>query len=162
MSIQSSTPPAHAQGAADQNAAVSARGLTKRYGDVVAVNGVDLTVTRGDVYGLLGPNGAGKTTFMRMLFGLIRRDEAASRCSVGRSSTRGSPRWRGRRVRGDPRFYPYLSGRANLEVLSTLDRGEGQTVVEDALRIVELTDRRAVRYASTPTGWSSDWASPPR
>ena len=130
------------QDAADRSAAVSARGLTKRYGDVVAVKDVDLTVTRGDVYGLLGPNGAGKTTFMRMLFGLIRRDEGGLEV-FGRSvQHQGIAALAG--VAGfveTPRFYPYLSGRANLEVLSTLDRGEGRTAVEDALRIVELTDR---------------------
>src|SRR4051794_5427276 len=54
---------------------VQTRGLVKRYGDLAAVDGVDLMVPAGDVYGLLGPNGAGKTTFMRMLFGLIRPDE---------------------------------------------------------------------------------------
>src|SRR5262249_28284048 len=51
---------------------VCARGLVKRYGDVVALAGVDLTVERGDVYGFLGPNGAGKTTALRILLGLIR------------------------------------------------------------------------------------------
>jgi ABC-2 type transport system ATP-binding protein len=106
------------------------------------VKDVDLTVTRGDVYGLLGPNGAGKTTFMRMLFGLIRPDEG--RLEVfGRSiEHQGVAALAG--VAGfveTPRFYPYLSGRANLEILSTLDRGEGRTAVQDALRIVELADR---------------------
>jgi ABC-2 type transport system ATP-binding protein len=51
---------------------VEVRGLVKRYGEVVAVNGVDLTVDAGDVYGYLGPNGAGKTTSLRMMLGLIR------------------------------------------------------------------------------------------
>jgi ABC-type multidrug transport system ATPase subunit len=46
---------------------VRAVGLVKRYGDLAAVDGVDLTVPAGAVYGLLGPNGAGKTTFMRIL-----------------------------------------------------------------------------------------------
>ena len=49
-------------------------GMTKRYGDLVAVNGISVQVEQGEVYGVLGPNGAGKTTFMRMLFGLIRPD----------------------------------------------------------------------------------------
>ena len=53
-------------------APVVARGLVKRYGDIVAVAGVDLTVEPGDVFGYLGPNGAGKTTSLRMLLGLIR------------------------------------------------------------------------------------------
>ena len=50
---------------------VEARGLVKQYGRITAVDHVDLTVNRGDVYGFLGPNGAGKTTALRMLLGLI-------------------------------------------------------------------------------------------
>src|ERR671926_352414 len=51
-------------------APVEIRGLVKRYGDIVAVDHVDLTVQPGDVYGYLGPNGAGKTTSLRMMLGL--------------------------------------------------------------------------------------------
>ena len=58
---------------------VIARGLVKRYGDIVAVAGVDLTVEPGDVFGYLGPNGAGKTTSLRMMLGLIRPTEGAVR-----------------------------------------------------------------------------------
>jgi ABC-2 type transport system ATP-binding protein len=57
---------------------IAARGLVKRYGDITAVDHVDLTVRAGDVYGYLGPNGAGKTTSLRMLLGLIRPDEGAA------------------------------------------------------------------------------------
>ena len=53
-------------------APVEVRGLVKRYGELTAVDGVDLTVNAGDVYGYLGPNGAGKTTSLRMMLGLIR------------------------------------------------------------------------------------------
>ena len=56
---------------------VSARGLFKRYGELVAVDHVDLTVEKGDVFGYLGPNGAGKTTSLRMLLGLIRPTEGS-------------------------------------------------------------------------------------
>ena len=54
---------------------VEVRGLVQRYGELVAVAGVDLTVLPGDVFGYLGPNGAGKTTSLRMLMGLIRPTE---------------------------------------------------------------------------------------
>ena len=57
---------------------VAARGLVKRYGEITAVAGVDLTVERGDVFGYLGPNGAGKTTSLRMLLGLIRPTEGSA------------------------------------------------------------------------------------
>src|SRR5262245_62364760 len=53
---------------------VDVDGVTKTYGDLVAVDDVSVEVAQGEVYGILGPNGAGKTTFMRMLFGLIRPD----------------------------------------------------------------------------------------
>src|SRR3954469_5720462 len=91
---------------------VQARGLVKHYGEIHAVDGVDLTVPPGDVYGLLGPNGAGKTTFMRMLFGLIRPDAG----SVELFGMRGVPGKVDalRDVAGfveTPRFYGYLSGR---------------------------------------------------
>ena len=54
------------------SAVIEARGLVKTYGEITAVDNVDLTVEPGDVYGYLGPNGAGKTTSLRMLLGLIR------------------------------------------------------------------------------------------
>src|SRR5260370_31541067 len=51
---------------------IEVRGLVKRYGEITAVDDVDLTVNPGDVFGYLGPNGAGKTTSLRMMLGLIR------------------------------------------------------------------------------------------
>ncbi|MEA2192906.1 MAG: type transport system ATP-binding protein [Solirubrobacteraceae bacterium] len=122
--------------------AVKARGLLKRYGELTAVDRVDLTVAAGQVYGLLGPNGAGKTTFMRMLFGLIRPD-AGSVELFGRPSVAGDVGAL-RDVAGfveTPRFYPYLSGRANLEILATLDRSDSAGRIADVLEQVDLSDR---------------------
>jgi ABC-2 type transport system ATP-binding protein len=114
----------------------------KRYGDLVAVDGVDLTVPAGDVYGLLGPNGAGKTTFMRMLFGLIRPDEGRIEL-FGRAGALGKVDAL-QDVAGfveTPRFYGYLSARANLEILATLDRRDRNGVIEEVLEQVGLADR---------------------
>ena len=63
-------------------APVEARGLVKRYGEITAVAGVELTVNAGDVYGFLGPNGAGKTTTLRMMLGLIRPSAGRFGCSA--------------------------------------------------------------------------------
>src|SRR6202162_5676401 len=63
----------------DLLAPVRARGLRKVYDEVVAVDGIDLNVEPGDVYGFLGPNGAGKTTTLRMLLGLIRPTEGGGK-----------------------------------------------------------------------------------
>jgi ABC-type uncharacterized transport system ATPase subunit len=121
---------------------VQTRGLVKRYGDLVAVDSVDLTVPAGDVYGLLGPNGAGKTTFMRMLFGLIRPD-AGSVELFGREAVAGKVDTL-RDVAGfveTPRFYGYLSGRANLEILAELDRRDGNGRIDEVFEQVDLRER---------------------
>ena len=124
-------------------AAVEARGLLKRYGDLVAVDHIDLEVAEGEVYGILGPNGAGKTTFLRMLFGLI-KPEAGTISVLGRSfAEQGISALAG--VAGfieTPRFYPALSGRRNLELLAALDlREDPEAKIDEVLRIVDLGDR---------------------
>ncbi len=58
---------------------IDVRGMTKRFGDLAAVDHVDLTVRAGEIYGFLGPNGSGKTTFLRMLCGLLRADDGSGR-----------------------------------------------------------------------------------
>src|SRR4051812_32387807 len=119
-------------------APVEVRGLVKRYGDLVAVGGVDLTVEPGDVYGYLGPNGAGKTTSLRMMLGLIRPSAGEVRL-FGRDPQLGVAALEG--VAGfveSPRFYPYLSGRTNLELLAALDGDDAATRIDEGLAVVEL------------------------
>ncbi len=103
--------------------AVSSRGLTKRFGHHLAVDGIDLAVPRGQVYGFLGPNGSGKTTTIRMLLGLIRptagRHELLGQAVPERSAA-VLPRV-GSLVEG-PAFHPYLSGVDNLVRLDAADR----------------------------------------
>jgi ABC-2 type transport system ATP-binding protein len=96
---------------------IRCEGLTKRYGDVTALDGLDLTVRAGQVFGLLGPNGAGKTTTLRILLGLIRP-------TSGRAWLNGRPAGDPGGLAGvgamieEPAFYPWLTGRRNLEVLA--------------------------------------------
>ena len=123
-------------------APVEARGLVKRYGEIVAVDHVDLTVEAGDVYGYLGPNGAGKTTSLRMLLGLIRPNEGSVRLFGLDPLVDGARALDG--VAGfveAPRFYPYLSGRKNLELLAAYDGGGARERIDSVLETVELSDR---------------------
>src|SRR4051794_33190706 len=122
--------------------AVDAAGVTKRYGDLTAVDDVTMQVAQGEVYGVLGPNGAGKTTLLRMLFGLIRADAGTIRL-FGRAHEHDDMRFLDG-VAGfveSPKFYPYLSGRRNLEGLSRLDGGAPPQRLDEVLEIVDLADR---------------------
>jgi ABC-2 type transport system ATP-binding protein len=74
LDAPATAPAAGAPGASAAGSAVRCRGLVKRYGDVVAVDGLDLEVARGECFGLLGPNGAGKTTTIEILEGLLTAD----------------------------------------------------------------------------------------
>jgi ABC-2 type transport system ATP-binding protein len=131
---------------------VEVRGLVKRYGDLVAVAGVDLTIDAGDVYGYLGPNGAGKTTSLRMMLGLIRPTEGSVRL-FGRDPTRSVRALEG--VAGfveAPTFYPYLTGRRNLELLAAFDGDGARERIEHALEMVELSDRARDRVGGYSHG----------
>jgi ABC-2 type transport system ATP-binding protein len=126
---------------------VVTRGLTKRYGDVLAVAGVDLTVRAGEVYGFLGPNGAGKTTTLRMLLGLVRP-------SAGTVRVLGRPPGAGGRLGAlieGPAFYPYLSGRDNLRVLARY-AGAAPSRVRPVLEMVDLAGAADRRYAGYSLG----------
>jgi ABC-2 type transport system ATP-binding protein len=131
---------------------VEVRGLVKRYGEVVAVNGVDLTVDAGDVYGYLGPNGAGKTTSLRMMLGLIRPTAGSVRL-FGRDPLVSVRALDG--VAGfveEPRFYPYLSGRKNLELLAAFDGDGAAARIDEVLDVVELRDRARDRVGGYSHG----------
>jgi len=126
----------------DAAPAVEVHGLVKRYGDLVAVDGVDLLVRQGDVYGYLGPNGAGKTTSMRMLLGLIKADAGSVRLFGRDPAIDIVAALEG--VAGfveTPRFYPYMTGRANLRWCAGLDGGDAADRIDTALELVELDDR---------------------
>ncbi len=122
--------------------AIATRGLFKRYGSQTALNGLDLSVPSGVVYGFLGPNGAGKTTTMRLLTGLLHPD-------AGTVEVLGQPFGRGDRRRlfdvgaivESPSFYPYLSGRENLRALAGSGAPVSRKRIEELLELVGLRDR---------------------
>ena len=106
--------------------AIRTSGLTKRYDDVAAVDGLDLEVECGALYGFLGPNGAGKTTTIRMALGLIHATSGAVEVLGERVSTDRGPLERVGALVEEPAFYRYLSGRRNLEYFARAGgRGEG-------------------------------------
>jgi ABC-2 type transport system ATP-binding protein len=136
----------------DDPAPVEVRGLIKRYGELTAVAGVDLTIRTGDVYGYLGPNGAGKTTSLRMMLGLIRPTAGTVRL-FGRDPQITVVALAG--VAGfveAPTFYPYLTGRRNLELLASFDGYAAASRIDQALDTVELADRAKDRVGGYSHG----------
>jgi ABC-2 type transport system ATP-binding protein len=124
------------------DAALLTSGLTKRYGDVDVVGGLDLRVERGELYGFLGPNGAGKTTTIRMALGLIRPSGGEVHL-LGRSiasSERANALERTGAMIEEPSFYRFLSGRRNLEAFAKAGRHRGD-VRNRLARIDETLDR---------------------
>jgi ABC-2 type transport system ATP-binding protein len=136
-----------------QACAIRVSGLVKTYGPLRAVDGLDLEVREGVIYGFLGPNGAGKTTTMRILTGLIRPD-------AGRLELFGQPvRWLDRKPLFDvgaliesPAFYPYLSARDNLRVLTGVGPPPRAGRVVEVLELVGLGDRARDRYETYSLG----------
>ncbi|HEY7960298.1 MAG TPA: ABC transporter ATP-binding protein [Solirubrobacteraceae bacterium] len=127
---------------ADDAPPVRAKGLVKRYDEVLAVDHIDLNVNGGDVYGFLGPNGAGKTTTLRMALGLITPTEGTIELFGRDPLHEGAGALEG--VAGfveAPRFYPYLPARKNLELLAALDGGGARERIDEVLDVVELTPR---------------------
>jgi ABC-2 type transport system ATP-binding protein len=128
---------------------VKVAGLTKRYGDTVAVNGLSFSVAAGRIVGFLGPNGAGKTTTMRVLLGLV-RPTAGSATIDGRhySELEHPAQTVGALLDGED-LHAGRSGRNHLRVLARA-AGVTSSRVEELLELVELTtaaDRRAGGYS---------------
>jgi len=122
---------------------IETNALTKRYGSTTAVDGIDLAIRRGEIFGLLGPNGAGKTTTILMLLGLT--EKTAGRVSVLGFDPARQPLQVKRRVGYMPDsvgFYDNLTARENLRYtarLAGLGREEAEARIADGLRRVSLT-----------------------
>jgi ABC-2 type transport system ATP-binding protein len=129
----------------DESIPIRTRGLTKRYGDLVAVDKLDLEVHSGEIFGLLGQNGAGKTTTILMLLGLTEPSEGEARV-LGLDPGR-NPLEVKRRVGYMPDsvgFYTDLTGRENLRYTARLNRipdSLAETTIDEVLEQVGLTER---------------------
>ena len=134
-----------ADGSDRQRAPIRTRGLTKAYGDLIAVDHLDLEVQAGEIFGLLGQNGAGKTTTILMLLGLTEPTEGQARV-VGLDPAR-RPLEVKRRVGYLPDavgFYGDMSGRDNLRYtarLNRIPRAEAEAAIDEALEQVGLSAR---------------------
>ena len=134
---------------------IDVRGMTKRFGDTTVVNGIDLQVCKGEVYGFLGPNGSGKTTFIRMLCGLLAADAGSGTClgfdviteseaikrQVGYMTQRFS-------------YYEDLSIAENLDFVARMyDIPNRRDVVRDSIERLGLAGRQKQLAGELSGGW---------
>lgn len=129
---------------------VETRGLSKRYRRVLAVDAINLTVRRAEVYGFLGPNGAGKTTTLRMLLGLVRPTAGAAVVAGQPPGSRAGLRAIGALIE-TATFYPYLSGRANLRLMADY-AGIARRRVEHVLDEVDMARDAGRRFGAYSLG----------
>lgn len=129
--------------------ALATRGLTKRFGDTLAVSEVDLEIRRGEVYGFIGLNGAGKTTVLRALVGLVA--PTAGQVEVLGQPPSAEVLARVGSMIEAPAFFPQLSGRDNLELLARY-WGIHSAKVEGCLEQVGLAARSKDRFKGYSLG----------
>ncbi|MBX2970014.1 MAG: ABC transporter ATP-binding protein [Cyclobacteriaceae bacterium] len=128
---------------------LSIQNLTKHFGKIKAVNGLNLEVQTGQVFGMLGPNGSGKTTTLGMLMG-VTNPTSGSFYWFGEEPTPQLRRKIGA-VLEHPIFYPYLSGQRNLE-LNAMIKQCPQENIPHVLELVELTERKDDKYKTYSLG----------
>jgi len=128
---------------------IQAEGLTKRYGETLALDGLDLSIEPGEVYGYLGPNGAGKTTTIRLLLGIHRPTR-------GRAALFGIDAWadpveahrRVAYVSGEPFLWPGMTGAETVEFLARLHGGTDRAYRDELVQRFDLDTKKKVRALS--------------
>jgi len=127
---------------ADNQWAVETHGLTKKFGENIAVDGVELLVPRGCAFGYLGPNGAGKTTLIRVLLGLTRAD-GGTMSLLGFDVPRHRDRALARvgAIVDEPRFHAHLTGRQNLQILAAARERAARGRIDASLARVGILHR---------------------
>jgi len=128
---------------------IQAEGLTKRYGETLALDGLDLSIEPGEVYGYLGPNGAGKTTTIRLLLGIHRPTR-------GRAALFGIDAWadpveahrRVAYVSGEPFLWPGMTGAETIEFLARLHGVTDRAYRDELVQRFELDTKKKVRALS--------------
>jgi ABC-2 type transport system ATP-binding protein len=123
--------------------------LSKSYGKITALNGLNLNIEEGNVYGLLGPNGSGKTTTLGIILGILQQDDGSFEWFGGKYEDKY--RLRIGAILETPNFYPYLNADENLEIIRQIKHDNLENF-DELLTLVNLKDRRKSRFSTYSLG----------
>ncbi len=128
---------------------LSISGITKKYGSIRAINGLNLTIEKGNVYGILGPNGSGKTTTLAILLDIIKPNNGSFKWFGEEPSYKS--RQRIGATLESPVFYPYLSAINNLKIIASI-KAQPYRSIKDILKLVGLYERRLGKFKTFSLG----------
>ncbi|NNF33440.1 MAG: ATP-binding cassette domain-containing protein [Saprospiraceae bacterium] len=125
------------------------KGLRKTYGKLVALEGLDLDIKAGNVYGLLGPNGSGKTTTLGIILGILSQDGGTYEWFDGKYGKKA--RMKIGSILETPNFYPYLNAVENLKIVARI-KNVGYDQFDELLELVDLAHRKRSKFKTFSLG----------
>jgi len=128
---------------------IQTKALTKHYGKIHAVNQLDVTIEKGEVYGVLGPNGSGKTTTLGMILGVTQPKSGSFEWFEGKYGN--NTRTKVGAIIESPIFYPYMTALNNLKIVAKIKK-QDYSDIERVLKLVELWDRRKSPFKTFSLG----------
>lgn len=124
--------------------------LSKRFGNVRAVNDISFKIKRGNIYGLLGPNGSGKSTTLGMVLGVVNKTEGKVLWYNGTKSTHEALKRVGALIER-PNFYPYMNAEQNLKLVCKI-KGITYNTIDSVLEKVDLLDKKKIKFSAFSLG----------
>lgn len=129
---------------------ISVKNLTKKYGEVTAVNTLSFSIKKGSVYGILGPNGSGKSTTLGMILNVVNPTAGTFSWFDGTENTHQALKRVGAIIER-PNFYPYMTAEQNLRLVCRI-KEVPQAKIEEKLELVDLLDRKNDKFNTYSLG----------
>jgi ABC-2 type transport system ATP-binding protein len=132
------------------NTILTIENLTKKFGNLTAVDNISFRIEKGNVYGILGPNGSGKSTTLGIVLNVVNKTSGSFHWFDGKDTTNNALKKVGAIIER-PNFYPYMTANQNLELVCKI-KGVSKSKIEEKLKLVELSNRKHSKFSSFSLG----------
>jgi ABC-2 type transport system ATP-binding protein len=132
------------------NTILTIENLTKKFGNLTAVDNISFRIEKGNVYGILGPNGSGKSTTLGIVLNVVNKTSGSFHWFDGKDTTSSAIKKVGAIIER-PNFYPYMTANQNLELVCKI-KEVSKSKIEEKLKLVELSDRKHSKFSSFSLG----------